>query len=68
MNESAKQQILEGVRRLLDAPDVTVRMVRSVRNTTKPKDKYETYEPGKGQRIYIEIPCSVGEYYNVAGE
>lgn len=68
LTEEGKKQILAWISELLNDPDVTVRMVRSVKDTTKPTDQWTTYKPGHGRRCYIEIPCKQDEFYNVSGE
>lgn len=64
MTEEQVDQFLANLRKtLLEAEGVEFRMYRSVKDTTKPGDVYNTYQPGKGLKVIIEVPCEKDDFY-----
>lgn len=68
ISDERKAAVIEFVTKLLDDPSVTIQMSRSIKRTTQPGDVWETYAPGKGKRLRIEVPCGKGEYYDIREE
>lgn len=65
MDDATKQTVIARVRQLLDDPTVCVQFTCAVTRTTQPGDQWETYAPGRGYRVLIEIPCMPGEAFDL---
>lgn len=65
MTDERKKRILKQVEDMLNQPNVIVRLACSVKRTTQPGDTTESYEPGQGFKVHIEIPCEPHEHYTL---
>ena len=58
-------KLIDSIQEMLNEEKASVNFMRSVRRTTRPEDAWETYAPGKGRKIVIEVPCGPEESYDV---
>jgi hypothetical protein len=62
--EEVIQGALKTLEEMLREPNVQVHLYRSVKRTTQPGDAWESYAPGVGRCIIVEIQCGIGEWYD----
>jgi hypothetical protein len=63
--EEVIQKALKSLEEMMRLPYVQVHLYQSIIRTTEIGDTYESYAPGRGRCIIVEIPCGPGESYDM---